>query len=34
MGGWALGFEMGYPRGATDAIVEKVIRAERRVREE
>jgi len=34
LGGWALGFGMGYRRGATDAVADKVIRADHRVNEE
>jgi NhaP-type Na+/H+ or K+/H+ antiporter len=33
LGGWALGFVMGYRRGATDAFADKIIRADYRVQE-
>ena len=34
VGGWGLGFGMGYRRGATDAIADDIIRADHRVREQ
>ena len=34
LGGCALGFGMGYRRGATDAIADDIIRADHRVNEE
>ena len=34
MGGWAVGFGMGYRRGVTDAIADDIVRANHRVNEE
>ena len=34
MGGWAVGFGMGYRRGVTDAIADDIVRADHRVNEE
>jgi|SRR5215471_1907284 len=34
MGGWVVGFGMGYRRGVTDAIADDIVRADHRVNEE